>query len=182
MWALRARPDAIRHLRAYRHLPPLRWLTDLARAAVYRRQTHYVVERDLYLEGMAHSQDNQAVYRHPRVRSSGPLAPGCVVVVDVPVDRGCPILAWPPPPGFPAPPVRRDTPCFRGGTTFLVAAAEHDSVFSVDSSGLFGWRCDTWTSLRRTLTLAPIASFPLSRLFETRLSATTSWVCCELVP
>ena len=138
LWALRARPDAVRHLRAYRHLPPFRWLTDLARAAVFRRQTHYAAEVDSSLQDMAFPQDCRPIYRHPWVRRRGPLLPGCVVVVDVPVDRGCPILTWPPPPDAPVPAVHRDTPCFRGGTTLLVVAAEHDSAFAVDSTGRFG--------------------------------------------
>ncbi len=111
----------------------------MARAAVHRRQTHYVAERDLCLEDMAVPPDCQPAYRHPRVRKAGPLSPGCVVVVDIPVDRGCPILSWPPFLGEHAPPVRRDTLCFRGGTTLLVVATVYDSVFAVSSSGLYGW-------------------------------------------
>ena len=139
MWALRPRPDSVRHLRAYIHLPPLHWMSAQAWAMVHRRQDHYVAARALTLRRVSLPEDSYLAYRHPRVRRWGPLLPGCVVVVDVPVTRGCPILDWPPPPDAPTPCARRGAPCFRGGTTLLVVAMVHGSAFVVDTSGLFGW-------------------------------------------
>ena len=128
VWALKARPDRTRHLQAYRHLPPLRWLDDGARAAIYQRSSHCAAELEYELGDRTTPLDSHPAYRHPHFCDGGPMAPSCVVVADVPIHRGCPILAWPPLVGETAPPTTSDTLCFRWGTTLLVVATAHGRV------------------------------------------------------
>jgi hypothetical protein len=136
LWSLAPRPLDVRPLRAYTHLPPLRWKTPRALELVLRGHTPHTAvmvptPQAFYLPG-----DDSPAYRHPHVRSRGPIVPGAVVVVDLPVDRGCPVYTGPSPVEMAA---NSHVGFYRGGLQLLVVATSGAAAFTVDTRGRYGW-------------------------------------------
>ncbi len=183
VWTLRPRPVASRHLRAYTHLPPLRWLSDRAWAMALRGHDHSSAARlPVTLHGSLPG-NSSPVYRHPHARRDGPVLPGCVVVVDVPVTHGCPIFAWPPPDALPH--ARSDARYFQGALLFwwspwYVWRLSWSTLLAA-TVGCSPTFCGMWTSLRGPLVPSALACSPLSRLWALA-ERCPPWACCEPAP
>jgi hypothetical protein len=135
LWTLQPRPLRTRYLRAYQHLPPLRWLTR--RAQNMALQTHAGLPVGPLIVRPGEMPDaHSPAFRHPHVLNYAPIIPGCVVVVDLDVERGCPAYDIPPATDDPdLVPVGH----YRGGLTLLTVAVAGAAIFVVDAVGRYGW-------------------------------------------
>jgi hypothetical protein len=135
MWTRQPRPLEIRYLRAYQHLPALRWYTARAERMALQSLDGHPVEAPVVRPGEMPPAFSPT-YRHPHALRSAPVVPGCVVVVDLDVERGCPVYAFPP-----ASASAGLTPVghYRGGLTLLTVAVTGPAVFTVDAEGRYGW-------------------------------------------
>ena len=121
LWTRQPRPLQVHYLRAYQHLPPVRWFTRRAERMALLTHTGLPVEPPVIRPGEmppAHSP----IFRHPHALRSAPIPPGCVVIVDLDVERGCPV--------YDAPPATDDPDLvpkgyYRGGLTLLTRSEEH---------------------------------------------------------
>mgnify|MGYP006889521734 CR=1 FL=1 len=135
MWTRQPRPLEVRYLRAYQHLPALRWYTARAERMALQSLDGRPVEAPDVRPGEMPPVFSPT-FRHPHALRSDPIVPGCVVVVDFDVERGCPVYASPP-----ASACSDLTPIghYRGGLTLLTVAVTGPAVFTVDAAGRYGW-------------------------------------------
>ena len=135
LWTLQPRPLRTRYLRAYQHLPPLRWLTRRAQNMALQTHTGLPVGPLVVRPGEMPPAHSPA-FRHPHALTNAPIIPGCVVVVDLDVERGCPAYDTPPATDDPA---LKPAGYYRGGLTLLTVAVAGSDMFVVDAVGRFGW-------------------------------------------
>jgi hypothetical protein len=163
LWTHQPRPTEIRSLRTYQNLPDLHWFTRRAERMALRALDGQAVAGPDVPHGEMHPAWSPA-YRHPHARRSAPIVPGCVVVVDLGVERGCPVHELPPTSSSTELPVVGH---YRGGLTLLAVAVSGPAAFTVDHKGRYGW---ILSRILRHLDEAPGACGPSSLSYYPLLS------------